>query len=969
MSDQDEAKAPEEPAAAPAADPEPREPARAAPPPAAPVEDVPGAGADTSRWPLAVAVLVPLALFFLVPPLSRSGLWDPHELNVADLARRVALNLHGAADLALDGADNRLPGLDDLGRPQLPFTSIALGFKLFGLREWAGRLPLAIWGLLGVVCTYGWVSRLVDKRAGVFSAIALSTMPLYFVQARTMLGDICMMSALSMSFGGLAVLVFDRDDRGDRPLRPLWLLVAVVGLLAGWGTRGGLLGIGVPCLGIGLAWLVAVAGGGRTASGSRLRLDLGALVAVLSLLGGAFALFMSLRGLSEDLTAVKPDAARAGKLNLWVGALLKNPGKYPTFDYFIGHIGHALAPWSGFIPFAMGRLFVAPVGPKGHAFERESESRMAILVGAGVCFLAHGLLAARTELIAFSGPAILAASAGIALRDYERGAHPSVAVGVGTGVFLGVFHHDFHGLPDKAYQAFAVLGATFPESFKEKSYILWTVVLVGFAGIAFLTWVERDSERKPFDPERYSGVVRSLRDAWDGLLSLAYFAMVAGASLAGLAIWVGTRTHAKWLPNLSSQIRDGVLNAWWVTAFLPIAAILGIYFWCDVWLWAFGKREPGAGAARVRWTRGFEPFEDLFRRAKETKGDTRWVSYLVLFPLMYLQVPVLVFAGLYKAGVKPLVAGALAVPSGIFAFLLLAVVADLVRQSRAAFLAAFATVTGAILCFAYYPALANQLSPKEVFESYQRVKSGNEPLGLFGVGGRTAAYYAGGQPPSFRDAQAAYDWLASPGEGNRRFLAISSGELARLNHIYRQKNRANLPVIDARSSQIYLVASKYRPDEPDQNPISKIIVPTAPKPQRKLDVNLDDKLQVLGIDILESGSRKPVDSVRAGKKYRMVTYYKVLAPITNEWEGFIHIDGYHRRHNGDHKPMDGKYPFAYWLEGDIMVDDHEFSLEPNFTPGSYTIYFGLFVGDTRFKVKSGPSDGDNRIVGGVLTVQ
>ena len=62
--------------------------------------------------------------------------------------------------------------------------------------------------------------------------------------------------------------------------------------------------------------------------------------------------------------------------------------------------------------------------------------------------------------------------------------------------------------------------------------------------------------------------------------------------------------------------------------------------------------------------------------------------------------------------------------------------------------------------------------------------------------------------------------------------------------------------------------------------------------------------------------------------------------------------------------MNGKYPMALWLPGDLLIDDHEFKLEPNFTPGTYTIYFGLFVGDTRLKVKSGPNDGDNRINGG-----
>ena len=187
------------------------------------------------RWlPFGVALLLAVAFFFLLPPLTKSGLWDPHELNVADLARRIALNLHGATNLALEGADNSLPHLNDLGRPQLPFTSIALGFKLFGLHEWAGRAPLALWGVIGVLTTYAFVARLVDRRAGVFSAVALVTTPLYFVESRTMLGDIVMMASLAMSFGGLAVSVFDRREDGsvDAGARLAWLSVAGAGLLA-----------------------------------------------------------------------------------------------------------------------------------------------------------------------------------------------------------------------------------------------------------------------------------------------------------------------------------------------------------------------------------------------------------------------------------------------------------------------------------------------------------------------------------------------------------------------------------------------------------------------------------------------------------------------------------------------------------------------------------------------------------------
>jgi hypothetical protein len=915
---------------------------------------------DWRKWiPLGLAALLPLALFFALPPLTQSGLWDPYELNVADLARRVALNLHGAASLALEGADNSLPHLNDLGRPQLPFTSIALGFKLFGLHEWAGRAPLALWGLLGVLATYASIARLVDKRAGLYSAVALTTMPLYFVQARTMLGDVVTMSSVALAFGGLAVATFDRDSDGPTPAKARlpWLLMALLGLAAGFESRGAMIGVGVPALGIGLAWALTWAAGGRKAE------PFGDAVGLAALVLGAVGIGGGVSALGND---------HATDLSMWIGAMIKTPAKYPTFDYIIGHLGPALVPWSAFVPLAMGRLFIAPMGRTGSLLTRETYVRLAILMGAAVALVAHGWLASKTDLMAFSAPAILAAACGIAIRDFERGAHASVAVGVATGVLLGLFHHDFHELPEKAYQAFAVNGATFPESFKDHALLLWTLALVGFAGLAFLTWVERSSSRTPFDPKEYLTILAALRDVWDGLLALAFFAMVAGASLAGLAIWIGVKTHGKWMPTLSQQIRDGVLNAWWITAFVPLVVIFGIFFACDLWLWAFGRAKPLSVASL---TRGFEPFENLYAQLKgEVQGQERGVAALVIMPLMVLALPAGLIFALIQHGTRPLVAASLAIPSGVALFLVMGFIGDVLKGSRAAFLAVSGALVGLILCFSYYPALANQLSPKEVFESYQKTHKAGEPLALFGVGGRTAAYYAGGQPLQLHDAPSAYQWLMvggdNAGDGQRRFIAMKAEELPKLNALYRERSqpRANLPVLDARSSQILLVASALGSNEKNQNPLNKILLSSPPKPQHKLEVNMEDKLLVLGYDVTDQ-TGKWVDVVAPGRAYRMRTYYKVLAPVTTEWEAFIHIDGFHRRHNGDHKPMEGKYPFALWQRDDLLVDDYEFKLEPNFSPGSYTVFFGLFVGDTRFKVKSGPSDGDNRINGGTLHVQ
>lgn len=936
--------------------------------------------------PLAVAAAVPTLLFFFLPPLSKSGLWDPYELNVADLSRRIALNLYHAGNLALDSADNSLPHLNDLGRPQLPFSSIALGFKVFGLHEWAGRLPLALWGLLGVLSTYAFVARLFDRRAGAYAAVALSTMPLYFVQARSMMGDICTMAGLAMAFGGLAVSVFDRDSDAAPTLsgRAPWLAMAGFGLIVGFESRGGLLGLAVPLGGVGLAWAAA-----RVSSATRTRDVVGDVIGATSLAAGVFAASMAVRAVAlEDKN-----------LSLWLGALVHAPGKYPTFDYYVGAIGHSMAPWSAFVPFAFGRLLITPPVSSESALERESLGRLAVLVGAAVALVAHAYLVATTDLIVFAAPALCAVACAIAIRDFERGAHASIAVGIGTLVLAAVLHHDFHELPDKAYQAFGIASATFPEGFKAVALNLWWVALGGFAMCAALTWVERDAKRRPFDPDGYASVLRVLRDAYDGGLAFSYLALVVGACFAGLLVFVGLRTHGTWVPQMSSTVRDLVLNSWWVVAFVPLGAVIGVLFACDLWLWAFGRARPLSAAS---FTRGFEPFEELFERlggvprmvqaaraassepakasadegartseGREGSSQDPIVAVVALVGVagfMLFAVPAVVFVASTAGGWKPFIAVLVAVPSGVAFFLLLGFVGDLLGH-RAPALALGGGLVGFILCFSYYPALANQLSPKEVFESYRSVCPGAQ-LGLLGVGGRTSAYYAGGQPQTVGDPTTAYQWLTAGG-GQRRCLALKAEELPKLNQLWREHaegSRTNLPVVDTRSSQILLAASSLAPGERNENPLAGIVLAGPPSPLRRLGVNMDDKLEVVGYDLVDERGRM-VDAVSPGRPYHFKTYYRVLSPVTTEWEAFIHIDGYHRRHNGDHKPMNGKYPMSLWLPGDFLLDDHEFKLEPNFTPGTYTIYFGLFVGDTRLKVLSGPSDGENRIDGGPLRVQ
>jgi hypothetical protein len=287
------------------------------------------------------------------------------------------------------------------------------------------------------------------------------------------------------------------------------------------------------------------------------------------------------------------------------------------------------------------------------------------------------------------------------------------------------------------------------------------------------------------------------------------------------------------------------------------------------------------------------------------------------------------------------------------------------RLSRATFTVIAAVLAGGALSFWYYPALAAQVSPKESFEAYTRLAHAGEPLALSGVRGRAAAYYAGGDVESFTDASRAFAWLTER-KDQRRWLLVKADDLPKLNQLYRTSFGKNLPILDGRSSQI-LLASNQLGDHPNESWISKLVLDDPPSPENRLEATFEDQLETIGWEVTDpAGVLQP--SVVPSRGYHLRVYYRVLKPITGTWKAFVHIDGQQRRFNGDHNALDGKYPMNLWRPGDVIVDDLEFQLEPNFTPGDYTVYFGFFQGETRFKVTRGPNN-ENRVIAGAIHVR
>ncbi len=837
---------------------------------------------SSSTWPRPLALVIAAAVLFTT--LHRSGIWDPYELDAADLSRRIAVNVFKAQNLALPGAMNEMPTLSDLRMGELPFTSMALGFKLFGLHDWTGRLPLAVWGFVGVWALYELLARLSGRHAGVYGAVALVTMPLYFMQARTMLGDIVTMSALALAFAGLVGALFDRarkidPDGVERPaqgtgfVKALWLVPAAVGLVAGYLSRGWLIGVAVPALSAGIAWAVV-----RLGSGKKRPLGATDVIGALALAGGLVAAWAGV----ALLVGTSPDAPLPRGLGVM---LLKKATAEATFDRTLRHLGHALFPWSAFLPFAAGRLFRAPVELAEPARERETGLRVALLVGAAVAYAAFAAIAPHATFVPFSGVALFAGIAAIALVDFERGAPPSRALALGTALLVLVLYRDMTLEPSRAFAVFEVDKPSFPKSFEAEGAAAMRRSAAFFAALAGIAWFEAQPSTQPGSLRRwfderwaaYRSLLDTLATLWNG--NLLFALVVVEAALVGLGamLFLGTRFEWASVAKQSRNLIDIGLNLWWA---LPVGGLLVLPVL-------------------------FVVARDFFRMIVWRTGLPRTAGVLL---------------------------GAVA--------------------------------AGATLAFGYYPALAAQLSPKEVFDAYARLERPGEPLGLLGVRARSIAYYhQGGEVASFGDAAQAFTWLT---EGGRRWLIMKADDLPRLNSLHRQRTGKNLPVLDARSSQILLVSNDLG-GRPNENPLAQTVLDDPPAPAQPLDAAFEDQLDMLGWEVTDQSGRV-VDSVVPQRKYHMRFYFRVNKPITAAWKAFLHIDGFQRRYNGDHAVVDGKYAMTLWQPNDVIVDDYVFELEPNFTPGDYTVYFGFFSGDNRFKVSRGPHH-ENRVIAGALHVR
>jgi hypothetical protein len=133
--------------------------------------------------------------------------------------------------------------------------------------------------------------------------------------------------------------------------------------------------------------------------------------------------------------------------------------------------------------------------------------------------------------------------------------------------------------------------------------------------------------------------------------------------------------------------------------------------------------------------------------------------------------------------------------------------------------------------------------------------------------------------------------------------------------------------------------------------------------QIKLGANMEDKLEILGATI-QPGALVP------GEQGKVTAYYKVLAPIEQDFMVFVHVedpDGHMERLNVDHPPGGGARPTSQWAVGETIKDEYVVYVPTGSQVRGLMVWTGFWQPrtDARLKLKNVDqvkNDGNNRVM-------
>lgn len=281
---------------------------------------------------------------------------------------------------------------------------------------------------------------------------------------------------------------------------------------------------------------------------------------------------------------------------------------------------------------------------------------------------------------------------------------------------------------------------------------------------------------------------------------------------------------------------------------------------------------------------------------------------------------------------------------------------------RALLTVCFGAITTLLSVHVAFPVISDHLSNRGVIRAYEQLANEGEMLYSYRASTSASELVGGPEIEEVSSIDALVRALTGHGKA---FAVVRAEDLPRIDVQFRKRTEKHVPVADARSSSTLLIATTLS-EEQDLNPLLDIVPYTRPSPSQPVMASFEERIELLGIDVVARGGR---DYVCPADSFKVRYHWKSLRSVPGRKKVFVHIDGYGLRINGDHEPADGRYKVNDWQPGDYITDEQTLRVPLHFRPGDYTIFVGLFQGSKRMDVTDGPSTRDNRVKAGILKVR
>src|SRR5208337_870144 len=192
----------------------------------------------TPATPIAydAGAIVALSLAVCMFHLGSFGLWEPDEARYAEIAREM-----------LQSGNLLVPHLNYVAyveKPPLLYWLTTLSFWIFGVSEFAARLPVALSAIAGILATYLFALRAFGRRHAILAAAILATTPLYALMAQVLTTDMLLTTLVTIATFALYL----HWQEGGR-----WCWIAYIAMGLAVMTKGPV-GAAIPILAM-LLWL------------------------------------------------------------------------------------------------------------------------------------------------------------------------------------------------------------------------------------------------------------------------------------------------------------------------------------------------------------------------------------------------------------------------------------------------------------------------------------------------------------------------------------------------------------------------------------------------------------------------------------------------------------------------------------------------------------------------------------------